>query len=286
MLSYPPIATSHGTLTWDRPHIMAIINVTPDSFSGDGLGADLEATAERVRMAEVAGASIIDLGAESTRPGHQPVSAQEELDRLLPALAAIRAVTALPISIDTTKAAVAEAALAHGADIINDIRGFTTDPDMSSVAATTGAPVILMHDVTPESDRDFVGSIMDELGRRMDVAVRDGVAHDNIILDPGFGFGKSWHQNLELLKRLDELHALNRPLLVGLSRKRTIGWVLGTPESERLEGTIATTVMAIERGAHIVRVHDVLPNVRAALMTQAVIGPPPAEPCPVVEPPA
>jgi dihydropteroate synthase len=238
---------------------------------------------QRAREAEAAGATIIDLGAESTRPGHQPVSTDEELERLLPALAAIREVTVLPISIDTTKATVAAAALEHGADIINDIRGFTTDPEMASIAVSTGAPVILMHDVAPEMERDFVTSIMDELKRRMDIAMSAGVAHDNIILDPGFGFGKTWHQNLELLKRLDELHALNRPLLVGLSRKRTIGWVLGTPESERLEGTIATTVMAIERGAHIVRVHDVRANVRAALMTEAVLGPPPAEPRTIVE---
>jgi dihydropteroate synthase len=143
--------------------------------------------------------------------------------------------------------------------------------------------VILMLDIEPETDRDVVTSIMDELKRRIEIATNAGVAYDNIIVDPGFGFGKTWHQNLELLRRLEELHALDHPLLVGLSRKRTIGWVLGTPESERLEGTIATTVMAIERGAHIVRVHDVRPNVRAARMTEAVIGPPPAEPRPIAE---
>ncbi len=286
MRAYPPIQTRHGRLTWDRAHIMAIINVTPDSFSGDGVGSDLDATVERVREAEADGATMIDLGAESTRPGHRPISTQEELDRLLPALDAIRGVTHLPISIDTTKAVVAKTALEHGADIINDIRGFTTDPEIASVTAAAGAPVILMHDIAPESDGDFVSSIVDELRRRMDLALQAGVARDNIILDPGFGFGKSWHQNLELLRRLDELHVLDRPRLVGLSRKRTIGWALGLPESERLEGTIATTVMAIERGAHIIRVHDVRPNVRAARMTEAILGPPPAEPLPIPGNPA
>jgi dihydropteroate synthase len=285
MRAYPSIKTGHGTLTWDRAHIMAIINVTPDSFSGDGLGTDVNATLQRVREAEAAGATIIDLGAESTRPGHRPISTQEELDRLLPALDAIRNITQLPISIDTTKAAVARTSLEHGADIINDIRGFTTDPDMASVAADAGTPVILMHDIAPDSNGDFVTSIIDELRRRMELALEAGVPHDNIILDPGFGFGKSWHQNLELLRRLDEMHALDRPLLAGLSRKRTIGWALGLPESERLEGTIATTVMAIERGASFIRVHDVRPNVRAARMTEAVLRPP-ADPLPIAEQPA
>jgi len=285
MRDYPPIKTRHGTLTWDRAHIMAIINVTPDSFSGDGLGANLDATVRKAREAEAGGATIIDLGAESTRPGHQPISTQEELDRLLPALSAIRAATPLPISIDTTKAPVAAAALELGADIINDIRGFTTDPDLPAVAAETGVPVILMHDVQPEPDRDFVASIAEELTRRVDLAITAGVARDNIIIDPGFGFGKSWHQNLELLRRLEELHALGRPLLVGLSRKRTIGWALGLPESERLEGTVATTVMAVERGANIIRVHDVRPNARAARMTEAVLSPP-AEPLPIAEHPS
>jgi dihydropteroate synthase len=285
MRAYPPIPTRHGALTWERTHIMAIINLTPDSFSGDGLGSDVSAAAERARLAEAGGATILDLGAESSRPGHTPISTQEELDRLLPALEAVRAVSHLPISIDTTKAAVAAAALQYGADVVNDIRGFTADPEMSAVAAKSGAPVILMHDVQPDTERDLIESIRDELNRRMDVAILAGVARDNIILDPGFGFGKSWHQNLELLRRLDELHVLERPILVGLSRKRTIGWALGLPESERLEGTLATTVMAVERGAHIIRVHDVRANTRAARMTEAVLHPP-AEPLAIAEPTA
>jgi dihydropteroate synthase len=273
------IATRHGTIPLgDRTHIMAIINLTPDSFSGDGLGTDLDAIADRVRRAEQEGASILDLGAESTRPGHAPVSADDELARLLPALDVARRTTTLPISIDTMKAAVAEAALDNGADIINDIRGLSFDPDMASVVAAHGVPIVIMHDVTPEPHIDFVDSIKCELVRRVEIATKAGVSRDNIILDPGFGFGKSWHQNLSLLNRLSELKDLGFPLLAGISRKRTIGWALGLPEDQRLEGTIATTVMAIERGADIIRVHDVLQNVRAAMMTDAVVRRHPDEP--------
>jgi len=261
-----------------RTHIMAIVNVTPDSFSGDGLGTDLEAIAERVRRAEQEGASIVDLGAESTRPGHTPISASEEIERLLPALNVARKATNLPISVDTMKAEVAEVAIANGADIINDIRGLTFDPDLADVIAKHGVPVVIMHDIAPEPGMDFLESIKRELLRRAQIALNAGVARNNIIVDPGFGFGKTWHQNLEMLKRLAEFKELGFPILVGISRKRTIGWALGLPEDQRLEGTIATTVMAIERGADIVRVHDVLPNTRAATMTDAVVRQHPSEP--------
>lgn len=273
------ISTHHGSIPLGgRTHIMAIVNVTPDSFSGDGLADDLDAIAERVRAAEREGASIIDLGAESTRPGHAPVSASEEIARLMPALEVAREVTRLPISVDTMKAVVASVALERGADMINDIRGLTFDPDLAGVIAAQGAPVVIMHDVKPDDESDFLESIKRELSRRVEIATAAGVARNNIILDPGFGFGKAWHQNLEMLNRLKELRSLGLPILVGISRKRTIGWALGLPEDDRLEGTLATTVMAIERGADIVRVHDVLPNARAAMMTDAVVRQHPAEP--------
>lgn len=273
------ISTRHGSIPLgDRTHIMAIINLTPDSFSGDGLDDDLDTIITRVCEAERDGASIIDLGAESTRPGHTPVSAREEIARLLPALEAIREVTELPISIDTMKAPVARAALGNGADMINDIRGLTFDRDLAGVVAEHGVPVVIMHDVAPDTSIDFLESVKRELLRRIDIALTAGVARNNIIIDPGFGFGKTWHQNLDMLNRLGEFRELGFPLLVGISRKRTIGWALGLPEDQRLEGTIATTVMAVERGADIVRVHDVLSNARAANMTDAVVRRHPSEP--------
>ena len=267
-----PIETRHGPLVWDeRTQIMAIINLTPDSFSGDGLAGMSEQAVACALQAEAEGATILDLGAESTRPGHRAVTASEELERLLPALNAIRAVTTLPISVDTSKAMVARVAIEAGADLINDVRGLLADPDLADVVALEQVPVVLMHDIAPESEVDLLSSIIRELSRRIDRAIAHGVAYDNIIVDPGFGFGKNMSHNLELLRRLDELQVLGRPILAGLSRKRTIGHVLGTPEHDRVEGTIATTVMAIERGATIVRVHDVNANARAARMTDAVI---------------
>ena len=267
-----PIETRHGPLVWDeRTQIMAIINLTPDSFSGDGLAGMSEQAVARALQAEAEGATILDLGAESTRPGHRAVTASEELERLLPALNAIRAVTTLPISVDTSKAMVARVAIEAGADLINDVRGLLADPDLADVVALEQVPVVLMHDIAPESEVDLLSSIIRELSRRIDRAIAHGVAYDNIIVDPGFGFGKNMSHNLELLRRLDELQVLGRPILAGLSRKRTIGHVLGTPEHDRVEGTVATTVMAIERGATIVRVHDVNANARAARMTDAVI---------------
>jgi dihydropteroate synthase len=266
------IETRHGTIALgERTHIMAIVNITTDSFSGDGIAGNLNLVRERVHQAEDNGATIIDLGAESTRPGHQPISAQAEIERLIPALIVARGATNLPISIDTMKAEVARVALENGADIINDVRGLTFDPEMAGVVAASGTPVVIMHDANPDPEIDFIESIRRELLRRVEIAEDHGVARNNIILDPGFGFGKSWHQNLGLLNRLNELKSMELPILAGISRKRLIGWALGLPENERLEGTIATTVMAIERGADIIRVHDVLPNARAATMTDAVV---------------
>lgn len=270
--SLAPTRWNGREIEWGRKTlVMAIINATPDSFSGDGIGDDAERAAAMARQAAAEGADLIDLGGESTRPGHAPVSEVEELARVIPAIAAVASAVGLPISVDTSKASVAEAALDAGASIVNDVRGLLRDPELAAVVARRQVPVAIMHDVVPEGSSDLVGNVIRELERRVELAVRAGVERGRIIVDPGFGFGKEWRENLELLNRLDELKALGLPILVGFSRKRTIGRVLGLPEGDRLEGTLATTAVAIARGADIVRVHDVKPNVRVARMTDAVV---------------
>ena len=250
---------------------MAILNLTPDSFSGDGLAGGEDVVLAAALKAVEDGADILDLGAESTRPGHVPISAEEELARLIPALTAIRAHTDLLLSVDTSKAAVAAAALKTGANLVNDVRGFTADPEMAAVVGAAGVPAVIMHDVAPEPGVDLMTSILRELSRRLDRAVAAGVAWDRLIVDPGFGFGKDWQQNLVLLRRLGELRTLGRPILAGTSRKSAIGRVLGLAEDDRLEGTAATVSLAIAGGADIVRVHDVRSMVRVARMTDAVV---------------
>jgi dihydropteroate synthase len=268
----PPTRWYGHELAWGaRTHVMAILNLTPDSFSGDGLARDADAAVDVALQAVADGADILDLGAESTRPGHVPISAEEEVSRLLPALTAIRARTNALLSIDTSKAAVAAGALAAGADLINDVCGFTADPELAAVVAAAGVPAVLMHDIPPEPGVDLLTSILRELSRRLDRAVASGVAWEHLIVDPGFGFGKDWRQNLELLRRLGELRTLGRPILAGTSRKSTIGRVLGLPEDDRLEGTAATVTLAIAGGADIVRVHDVRAMARVARMTDAVV---------------
>jgi len=259
-------------LRWGaKTHVMAILNLTPDSFSGDGLGGNADAARTAALRAVDDGADILDLGAESTRPGHGPISEDEELARLLPALGGIRARTDVLLSVDTSKAAVAAEAIAAGADLVNDVRGFTADPGMAAVVAQAGVPAVIMHDVPPEHEDDLMTSILRELSRRLDRAVAAGVVWERLIVDPGFGFGKDWRQNLELVRRFGELKALGRPILAGTSRKSMIGRVLGVPEDDRLEGTAATVSLAIAGGADIVRVHDVRAMVRVARMTDAVV---------------
>lgn len=257
---------------------MAIVNATPDSFSGDGVGGDVGAALQKAEIAGREGADFIDIGGESTRPRHIPLSTNDELARVIPIVRAVAARLPLRLSIDTSKAAVAEAAIQAGASIINDVRGFCADPEMAGVAAATGVGVVLMHDLEPEPGADLLTSIAGELSRRVDRALAAGVDQSRIVVDPGFGFGKDWRQNLELLRRLGELQSLGLPILVGFSRKSTIGRVLGLPEGDRLEGTLATTALAIANGADIVRVHDVRANVRASRMTDAVVRDAPVAP--------
>ncbi|MCC6315029.1 MAG: dihydropteroate synthase [Thermomicrobiales bacterium] len=253
---------------------MAIVNLTPDSFSGDGLAGDPAAAVAAATRAVAEGADVVDVGAESTRPGHAAIPADEELARLLPALRAMRSEIGAPISVDTSKAAVAEAALAAGADLLNDVRGLMRDPDLAAVAARAGVPVVVMHDVEPEGRGDLLTSVLRELSRRLDRALAAGIDWERLIVDPGFGFGKDWRQNLELLRRMGELRALGRPILAGTSRKSTIGRVLDLPPDDRLEGTAATVALAIANGADIVRVHDVRAMARVARMTDAVVREP------------
>ena len=276
---------------WGRQtYIMGIINVTPDSFSGDGLvraGDWISAAVEQGRRFAAQGAHILDVGGESTRPGSEPVGPDEELGRVLPVIQGLLAAVDLPISIDTSKAVVAEAALAAGASMVNDVWGLRLDPPIAAVAARAGAPVILMHNrsrreyasIDPALGGRYVGMAYDdlledikrELGISIRLAHQAGILDEHIILDPGIGFGKTVDQNLELLDRLDEFRGLGYPLLVGPSRKSFIGYTLDLPVDQRVEGTAAAVAVAIVRGADIVRVHDVQIMARVARMTDAIV---------------
>ena len=236
---------------------MAIVNVTPDSFSGDGVGADADKAAALARAFEEAGADIIDVGAESTRPDAVPVTLHEEAARAIPAVAAIRAATDLPISIDTQHAEVAEAAIEAGADLVNDINGLREDSDMAGVAAARGAALVAMHNQRGRPSGDVVANVLGGWRESLRIAAAAGIPRERIILDPGFGFGWTPEENLELVRRLDELGDAGQPILLGPSRKSTLGLVLDAPVEGRLEGTAAAVAVAVAKGVDIVRVHDV-----------------------------
>jgi len=256
----------------ERTYVMGIINMTPDSFSGDGLGTDVEAALAQARRFVEEGADLIDVGGESTRPGSAPVPLEEELCRVLPVVERLAAALETPISIDTYKAEVARQALAAGAALINDVWGFKHDPEIAQVAATYGAPAVLMHNRKEGVHVDVVAEVLRELQESIDIARRAGVPWENIIVDPGIGFGgKGPEENLALLRDLPELKALGRPILVGTSRKSTIGKVLGLPPDQRLEGTAATVAISIAHGAEIVRVHDVREMMRVVRMSDAIV---------------
>jgi len=262
----------------ERTLVMGIINVTPDSFSGDGVGRRIDAVLARARDMVAEGADLIDVGGESTRPGAQPVDEEEELARVVPAVRALAETVPVPISVDTRKPRVAEAALRAGAHLINDVAGLQRDPGMAEVAASFGAPVIVMHSPGepwavpwPAVYRDVVDDVKAYLARSLEIAVRAGLPGDQVVIDPGFGFGKSVTDNLELLRRLGEFRKLGSPLLIGTSRKSTIGAILGRPADDRLEGSLATIALAIAEGVDIVRVHDVRASVRVARMADAIV---------------
>ena len=259
-----------------RTYVMGVINVTPDSFSGDGLGTDVDAASQQAISFQEWGADIIDVGGESTRPpsiysGAKPVSMDEELSRVIPAIEALAKVVRIPISIDTYRAGVARAAIAAGASMINDVWALQRDPDIASVAAEADVPVVLMHNQEGTDYDDLVPDVIESLRRVTDMAVTAGVALDKVHLDPGMGFGKTAEQNLEILRRLDEFDELGMPLLVGISRKSTIGYVLDLPPDQRVEGTAAAVALSIAGGADIVRVHDVKEMVRVARMSDAIV---------------
>ena len=255
-----------------RTFVMGIINTTPDSFSGDGTGGDPSRAVELAERFERQGADILDLGAESSRPGAGPVQAATELERLLPTLRAVRAATDLPISVDTYHAEVAEAALEYGTDAINDISGLRADPGMAAVVARHGCTLIAMHNQRERPFRDIVGDIAAGWETTLKIAQDAGIGAGSIILDPGFGFGWTPEQNLEMLRRLPELWRFAIPLLVGTSRKSTLGLLLDdAPAGDRLEGTAATVALAVAGGADIVRVHDVREMVRVVRVSDAVV---------------
>ncbi|HEU4919124.1 MAG TPA: dihydropteroate synthase [Candidatus Limnocylindrales bacterium] len=261
----------------ERTYVMGIVNATPDSFSGDGLlasGSDgvVDRAVAQGRAMVAAGADLLDVGGESTRPGHAPVAQDEEAGRVAPVVAALRAALPdVPLSVDTTKAAVASAALAAGADLVNDVWGVAEDDALARVAAEHGVPIVLMHNRAEAVYDDLIGEVVADLRAAVERAVRARVAEERIIVDPGFGFGKTAEHNVELLRRLAALRVLGRPILLGTSRKSTLGRILDLPEDQRLEATLATTALGIAAGVGIVRVHDVEANVRAARVADAII---------------
>ncbi|KXG75001.1 dihydropteroate synthase [Thermotalea metallivorans] len=255
-----------------RTFIMGILNVTPDSFSDGGDFFDIDAAVEHAKKMVEEGADIIDVGGESTRPGSQEVSAEAEMERILPVVSRLVAEVDVPISVDTYKAAVAEKVLGAGAHMINDVWGLQRDPHMASVVAKYGVPLIIMHNQAGTTyERDIMEEICRFFQNSIDIAIGAGIKPQNIILDPGIGFGKTPEQNMVVMSRLGELNDLGYPLLLGTSRKSMIGKILDLPPKERVEGTLATTVMGILQGIDIVRVHDVKENVRAAKVTDSIV---------------
>lgn len=271
----------------DRTYIMGVVNVTPDSFSGDGLGDDIEAAlAQAERMIE-AGADLIDVGGESTRPGSEPISVEEELGRVVPVIEALARRADVPISIDTYRAEVAEEALTAGAHLVNDVWGLRMEPELAELAARHQVPLVLMHNRSRPKDaaqtahlggrylrveyEDLMADVIRELRDSISLAVEAGVEREKIIVDPGIGFGKTVEQNLQLMAKLAELKVLGRPILLGPSRKSFIGYTLDLPLDERVEGTAAAVAVGIANGADIVRVHDVKQMVRVTRMTDAMV---------------
>ncbi|HLF07746.1 MAG TPA: dihydropteroate synthase [Dehalococcoidia bacterium] len=262
---------SREFLWGERTYVMGIINVTPDSFSGDGLGTDVDAALAHALRFQDEGADILDVGGESTRPGHAPVDEDEELRRVIPLIERLAGSATTPISVDTYKASVARRALAAGATMVNDIWGLRRDPEMAGVVAEAGVPVVVMHNQEAPIYKDVVADVMAILRESLRRAEAAGIPREWVIVDPGIGFAKRPEHSLELLRRLGELRALGCPVLVGTSRKSSIGAVLGLPVEERLEGTAATVAIAIANGADIVRVHDVKAMVRVARMSDAIV---------------
>ena len=250
---------------------MGILNVTPDSFSDGGKWNDRDRALLHVEKMVTEGADIIDIGGESTRPGYTLLPDEEEIERVIPIVEAVRDAFEVPISLDTYKAKVAMAGIAAGIDLINDIWGLKYDSRMAEVIGKSGLPCCLMHNRKNAYYRNFIHDVCADLQETLEMAEKAGIARDKIILDPGVGFAKSYEQNLEIIHHLEDLHRLGHPLLLGCSRKSVIGLTLDLPADQRLEGTLTTTVMGVIKGAMFVRVHDVRENVRAVKMAEAIL---------------
>ncbi|MFG1296789.1 dihydropteroate synthase [Xanthobacter variabilis] len=254
-----------------RTLVMGILNVTPDSFSDGGRSARPDDALVNARRLVAEGADLLDVGGESTRPGHTPVPAEQEWARLAPVLAALTAEVSVPISVDTYKAEVADKALKAGAHIVNDVWGFAHDPDMARVVAAHDAAAVVMHNrAEVDETLDIVQDMLAFFEIALEKAERAGVKRERIVLDPGIGFGKTFPQNLAAIRRLDELRVLGLPILLGTSRKSLIGKVIETTPAERLPGTIASNVIGIMAGVEIIRVHDVAAHVQAARVAEAI----------------
>lgn len=262
---------SRDFATTGHTYIMGILNVTPDSFSDGGKFDQIDAALKHVEEMIGDGADVIDIGGESTRPGYTKISDEEETGRVVPVIEAVKKEFGIPISVDTYKSGVAEAAAQAGADLINDIWGLKYDPHMSEVIAKSGLACCLMHNRDNTEYRNFMEDVKQDLRETIALAKAAGIADDKIILDPGVGFAKSYENNLEVIRRLKEFNELKYPVLLGTSRKSVIGLTLDLPAAERVEGTIVTTVMAVEAGCMFVRVHDVKENHRAIQMAEAIL---------------
>ncbi|PSK06680.1 dihydropteroate synthase [Brevibacillus porteri] len=255
----------------ERTLVMGILNVTPDSFSDGGRYVDVDAALAQARVMVEAGADLIDIGGESTRPGSEAVDEATELDRVLPVIRTLSQELSVPLSIDTYKAAVAERAILEGAHIINDVWGAKRDPRMAEVAARLDVPIILMHNREDTDYHDFFPNYIEDLRESVQIALQAGVKQERIILDPGIGFVRTVEQNLETMRRLDDLVGLGYPVLLATSRKRMIGHVLDLPVDERVEGTAATVALGAAKGCHMVRVHDVKEMKRVTKMMDAML---------------
>ncbi len=252
--------------------VMGILNVTPDSFSDGGKFNSVESAVQHAKEMVAAGAKIIDVGGESTRPGYTPISDEEEIDRVVPVIKALLKEVPVIISIDTYKSAVAKAAVEAGAHMINDIWGAKADPAMANVAAKYNVPIILMHNRSDEAYGNYYEDYRNDLKKSVDLVKKAGVPDDHIILDPGIGFVKNLQQSIETMQRLEELVGLGYPVLLATSRKRMIGTILNLPLEERVEGTAATCAFGVMKGCHIVRVHDVKEVSRTVKMIDALMG--------------
>ena len=283
-MNHPGITQCGNTeFRWgERTYVMGVINLSPDSFSGDGIEG-LESAVTQAHRLVAEGADILDVGGESTRPKSAPISIDEEIKRVVPVIERLVVEVTVPLSIDTYKSEVARQALEAGAVILNDQWGLKRDPKLAELAAGKGVPLVLMSNQRDKGGyddgvrrdtacyEDVMAEVTSSLSSSTDLALRLGVPRENIILDPGIGFGKTWRQDLEIIRRLDELKPLGRPLLIGPSRKSFIGLVLDLPADQRVEGTAATIAIGIANGADIVRVHDVKQMVRICRMTDAIV---------------